>query len=57
MTSFDGDLYALGNYPTPTVSISPASVTLDVVQSKLFTATASGGSGSYSSLAKSIILR
>ncbi|MGA2682544.1 MAG: PKD domain-containing protein [Candidatus Bathyarchaeia archaeon] len=33
----------------PTVSVSPSSWTLDVGQSKTFTATASGGSGSYSS--------
>ncbi len=33
----------------PTVSIAPASWTMDVGQSKTFTATASGGSGSYSS--------
>ncbi len=33
----------------PTVSITPASWIMDVGQSELFTATASGGSGSYSS--------
>ncbi len=36
-------------YVAPTVSVSPASWALDVGQSKLFTATASGGSGSYAS--------
>ena len=33
----------------PTVSVSPTSATLNVGQSQTFSATASGGSGSYSS--------
>ena len=36
-------------YPRPAVSISPASVSMDVGQSKTFTATPSGGSGTYTS--------
>jgi hypothetical protein len=36
-------------YTAPTVSVSPSSWTIDVGQSKTFTATASGGSGSYAS--------
>ena len=35
--------------PAPTVSISPTSDTLDVGQSQLFTATPSGGTGTYTS--------
>ena len=33
----------------PTVTVSPSSWTMDVGQSKTFTATPSGGSGSYTS--------
>ena len=36
-------------YVAPTVSVSPASWAMDVGQSKLFTATPSGGSGTYTS--------
>ena len=45
--SYDGNVYALGGTPPLTVSISPTSVTLDVGQSQLFTATPSGSSGTY----------
>ncbi len=48
--SWDWYVYALApSAPTPTVSISPTSATLDVGQSQLFTANPSGGSGTYSS--------
>jgi outer membrane protein assembly factor BamB len=44
--SYDGCVYALG---APSVAVSPTSWTMDVGQSKIFTASASGGSGVYSS--------
>ncbi len=47
--SLDGNVYALGGYPTLTVSISPTSATLDIGQSKMFSATPNGGSGTYTS--------
>ncbi len=47
--SSDGNVYALNSSSTLTASISPTSVTLDVGQSQLFTAIASGGSEFYTS--------
>ncbi len=43
------DVLVVNVAPTPAVSVSPSSWTMDVGQSKTFTATAIGGSGTYTS--------
>jgi len=49
VTNNGGDTVSVISTGAPTVSVSPSSWTMNVGQSTMFTATASGGSGSYTS--------